>query len=59
MTREIAAIVERDGLLGLYRAGLFDPVACWPAPYLMQYWDHAGLPPLLDCRRSDSALKTE
>jgi len=50
----IAAAVERDGLLGLYRIGLFDPTTCWPAPALMAYWNNQGLAPLMDCRRGES-----
>ena len=49
--KEMFALVDRAGLLGLYRAGLFNPTTCeYEGTALQLYWEHAGLPALFGFR---------
>lgn len=50
---EMFDLVEREGLLGLYRAGLFNPFTCeYEGTVVQLYWEQAGLCPL-KCFRSE------
>ena len=42
-------LIEREGLLGLYRKGLFSPKTCqYEGTELQRYWEHRGLPHLVE-----------
>jgi hypothetical protein len=49
---ELFQIIDSEGLLGLYRRGLFDPISCEYGGAFKDYWEHCGLAPLMGQRAS-------
>ena len=57
---ELFDLVDHAGLLGLYRAGLFNPMTCeYHGTVFEFYWEHVGLAPTMGFRSGYWAKRLE